>query len=73
MRGSTQVSRYEAALARAHKACWDAQQIADERNDFGAVEDLVAVQRHLYVMVEDSLKGKKRPRHELQMFLSDPA
>lgn len=71
MRGSTNLSRYESALARAHKACWDAQMIADELADDGAVEDLVAIQRHLYVMVEDSLKGKKRRRRHLQLVASD--
>lgn len=67
MAQSKQRSRYEAALAVAHRALWRAADVADELGDEGAVEDLAELQRYLAVMVDDSLRGRKRPRRQVSI------
>lgn len=67
MRNSLQRSQYESRLAAAHKclqqAIWRAEQLGDD----GAIEDLVALQKHLGQMLSDSTNGKRRPRHQLSI------
>lgn len=68
MPSSRQRSAYEEGLARAHRALYWAMSRADEMEDQGAVDDLLALQAHLHVMLEDSLKGRKRPKRQLAAF-----
>lgn len=55
---TTQRARYEATLARAHRAVWIAVQAAAELGDDGAEQDLTEIMKHLSSMANDSLKGK---------------
>lgn len=59
MPNSKQRSWYEAALARAHRAVWNAQLAADEFGDMGAADDLTQILQHLQVLMDDSLKNKR--------------
>lgn len=62
---SAQRSNYEQALSVAHRALWRASQHAEEHGDEGAVEDLVEMMQFVSVLMNDSLKNKRRPRHQL--------
>lgn len=73
MPNSRERSAYEEGLSRCHRAAYWAQQRADAIGDDGAVEDLLAIQRHLAVMMEDSLRGRRRPRAQQQLSLGDRA
>lgn len=70
---STQRSRYEARLAAAHRSAWHAAQEAEQFGDEGASEDLTAIMGHLSVLLQDSLKGKKRNRRQIAMRLDGRA
>lgn len=67
MRNSLQRSRFEAALARAHRNLWTAQQEAEALGDLGAAEDITEVMRFVADVTADSLKGRKRPRRQLSL------
>jgi len=60
MRFSADRARYESALARAHKALYQAQESAEAMGDDGAAEDLRSLLRHVGVLAESSLRGKVR-------------
>lgn len=71
MRKSLQRSRYESRLALVHRALWGAQEEAKALGDDGAAEDLSELSKYVAVMMEDSLKDRKRRRHQLSL-LDDP-
>lgn len=73
MRKSLQRSRYESRLAVAHRALYGAQQEALALSDDGAVEDLSELTRYVAVMMEDSLKDRKRRRRQLSLLDADRA
>lgn len=68
MSTSTQRSRLEANIAVAARALRRAGDIADELGDPGAQEDCYAIIDHLRAMLESSVNGKRRPRHQLPLF-----
>lgn len=69
MGSSKHSAEYESALARAHKAVYDAGVIADLRQDYGAAEDLFFINQHLSVLLADSLAGRKRKHGRAQLTL----
>lgn len=60
-------SKYEASLARASRALWLAADQAERIQDTGAVEDCVAIRREVARLMEDSIKGKRRKRRQLDL------
>jgi len=61
-------SRYEECLARAHRALYHAADAAEDLGDDGAAEDARQLQAEISRMMQDSLKGKKRPRRQASLF-----
>lgn len=60
-------SRYEAQLHCAHRALFRAWNAAEDCGDYGAAEDCRQLQYEISRLMEDSLKGKKRPRRQTSL------
>lgn len=54
-------AQYEAALARAHRAMFKAEQLADELRNEGGAYDCRMIAREIYRLADDSLTEKPRP------------
>lgn len=65
MPSSYERSRYESRLAAASKAIWQAADLADVMADEGAAEDLYGMREHLQKLMEDSLRGRKQKRVQI--------
>lgn len=58
-------SRYEQKLAAASKMLYYAAETAESLGDPGAAEDCIQLRTELQRLMEDSLRGRKRPRRQL--------
>jgi hypothetical protein len=61
MRTSTMRSSYEQSLSVAHRALYRASDQAEQLGDVGAAEDLHELLKHISVLMDSSLRNKKRP------------
>lgn len=58
---SKQRGIYEGYLSRAHRNAWSAAQHAEAAGDVGGAEDLHEICKFLKILLEDSIRGHKRP------------
>lgn len=66
-------SNYEARLATAHRALYNAADAAEDLGDYGAAEDCRQLQAEISRLMQDSLAGKKRKRRQLLLLPDDRA